>query len=1356
MTTPRIFALGWYGAGNFGDELLLQILHDWVLAAGAELSVASVDPEYTRRIHGMPAVDLFDLPAVVSRIAQSDIVMLGGGGLFHSHFGFGAEGLYDPAATDVTLFARPLLAARQLGVPTLAWAQGVGPLDTLYSREVVADLFNAARWVSVRDEASLTLIRQAGFHGEAVVAPDPAWTFEVPERAAETCAGHGRRIAVVPRYWPPIAGWEDRFVDALASTLSPDDVLVWIPFQPREVPGRSDSDLALVQALMSRFSGAAVQQLLVCHTPAEAIAEIGRCNAMVSMRLHASIMASLLSVPTINLEYDPKMSAAGHLAAGRDVRVPLESGVEVWREAFRGWYEGIGRPSAPGSQAPFAALGDAHRKLLHRAIGEVRMRRRESTWTATAFDWLGTWNSDLLHRRIREQASELGRTAEREARLERELKELKAQLERELGVRTAFELELAEARASIEAWRETSQAIHARLAEKNAEAESLESRLRTAIVELHDANAAAEAFAQKASGLEEQCMTLELERASKTARADELARELELLRARIDEHERAATILAEQMQSLDLKHRSTRSELDAVLQSRSWRWTGFLRAANRRLGQAHWRGQSVARKVLSPASVLYQWASLSWYQYQFATYRRARARIANVNWSGLDVPCARGLVTVVLPVFNGEDYIEESVRSVLRQTYANIELLVIDDGSTDGTAAIVDRLAGEDPRMRVIHQPNMKLPRTLSRGFREARGEFLTWTSADNRMKADCVETMVKRLETAPAVDMVYANIDIIGPEGEPLLRSGWYADYQRPAGSQHIHLPRSVSDLNVWPNNYIGAAFMYRARVARLLGDYSANRFCTEDYDYWMRVNNVFNLRHVGIGDPIYDYRFHPASLTSRDKELRITENRQRLMCFEDFRRSFLLSPVMCVVETVDGCDAASALARSIESQLRRSGHILVAPEVAAAMSLPEQWVPMAWIRVVATCDSIGNAPEVPAGMVTFAVSASARGAGHVSGEWSAAIVHNATSHPHGSGWSAAADVATIVSAVDVVAKERQLASIEAEAESQAVKAPLDASVVICTYRRSETLPAALRSVVAQTIDKRRFELIVVNNDPADPTPRTTVASECDGAFAAVPEHVRIVDCPIAGLSHARNAGISASRGRVLLFLDDDAVADPDCLEKLLEAYAASDRVGIVGGHIVLDPPTPKPEVLIPGREGLWSHFVTGHDDVTVVRNWWEFPWGANWSARRDVLFAIGGFRSNFGRIGNDFGGGEELVAASLARSLGFEVAIQPAARVLHRVERRRFTREHVKKTVRSGMLVAYQMQKSMYLPREHGIWSVARAVVGDWLRTLAVPGVRAALEVDRLVESTRRRARRELLWLMVVDYWNRLIMRP
>ncbi len=152
----------------------------------------------------------------------------------------------------------------------------------------------------------------------------------------------------------------------------------------------------------------------------------------------------------------------------------------------------------------------------------------------------------------------------------------------------------------------------------------------------------------------------------------------------------------------------------------------------------------------------------------YPPFQRFKARLAaglSLDFSRLSTPCRAGLVSVVLPVFNGENFVAEAVGSVLSQTYSALELIVVDDGSTDRTPSILDRFRA-DRRLRVLRQDNRKLPSALNAGFACARGEYYTWISADNRLLPAMLATLVEYLEANAAAQMVYADEELIDEAG--------------------------------------------------------------------------------------------------------------------------------------------------------------------------------------------------------------------------------------------------------------------------------------------------------------------------------------------------------------------------------------------------------------------------------------------------------------------------------------------------------------------------------------------------------------------------------------------------------------
>lgn len=197
------------------------------------------------------------------------------------------------------------------------------------------------------------------------------------------------------------------------------------------------------------------------------------------------------------------------------------------------------------------------------------------------------------------------------------------------------------------------------------------------------------------------------------------------------------------------------------------------------------------------------------------------------------------LVSIVLPTYKRPKLLAQAVASVLAQSHENWELIVVDDHSPDDTPQVM--AAFDDPRIRYVrNDPNLKLPRTLNRGFALARGELLTWTSDDNLFEPHAIERMVARLQRGDC-DLVYADYYLFSQQ-----------DAQgRPLDIHHDRLPDVVQ---LEKGNHIGACFLYTRQVFESIGDYDPELFLVEDYDYFIRVAQRFRLAH--IAEPLYYFR--------------------------------------------------------------------------------------------------------------------------------------------------------------------------------------------------------------------------------------------------------------------------------------------------------------------------------------------------------------------------------------------------------------------------------------------------------------------------------------------------------------------
>jgi glycosyltransferase involved in cell wall biosynthesis len=192
------------------------------------------------------------------------------------------------------------------------------------------------------------------------------------------------------------------------------------------------------------------------------------------------------------------------------------------------------------------------------------------------------------------------------------------------------------------------------------------------------------------------------------------------------------------------------------------------------------------------------------------------------------------LVSVITPAYNAERFLAVAVRSSLEQTWPNIEVLVVDDGSTDGTAELARCLAAADDRVRVIEKAHAGVSAARNAAFAVARGEFLCFLDADDMMLPDRVERQVSFLRLFPACDLVFSDIYIGDRELTPVK----FVCKRPPV------LP--VNELLLY-RNWIGMLSpLLRASLRRKVGGFDEKLTHSEDWDYWIRCAEVGNLSYL------------------------------------------------------------------------------------------------------------------------------------------------------------------------------------------------------------------------------------------------------------------------------------------------------------------------------------------------------------------------------------------------------------------------------------------------------------------------------------------------------------------------------
>ncbi len=205
-----------------------------------------------------------------------------------------------------------------------------------------------------------------------------------------------------------------------------------------------------------------------------------------------------------------------------------------------------------------------------------------------------------------------------------------------------------------------------------------------------------------------------------------------------------------------------------------------------------------------------------------------------------------------MSVFNGEQFLAEAMDSILDQTFQDFEFIAIDDGSTDGSAAILDSYQKKDSRLRVYHQENRGLIESLNRGCSIARAKYIARMDADDIATRDPLQLQIDFMEQHPEVGLLGGAIEYIDGQGRV------FRTYRHPISDLDIRAALARAE-----GSFCHPATVMRSDVLRATGGYRSNFLDAEDYDLWLRIakrSQVVNLEGV-----VLKYRIHPGQVSQR-----------------------------------------------------------------------------------------------------------------------------------------------------------------------------------------------------------------------------------------------------------------------------------------------------------------------------------------------------------------------------------------------------------------------------------------------------------------------------------------------------------
>jgi len=187
------------------------------------------------------------------------------------------------------------------------------------------------------------------------------------------------------------------------------------------------------------------------------------------------------------------------------------------------------------------------------------------------------------------------------------------------------------------------------------------------------------------------------------------------------------------------------------------------------------------------------------------------------------------LVSVITPSFNQAPYLEQTILSVLNQDYPNIEYLVIDGGSTDGSLEIIQQYA--DRLAWWVSEPDQGQTDAINKGFSHARGDILAWLNSDDTYLPGAISQAVDYLRDHPEAGMVYGDANLIGSDGKIIGRFPARQTNFRLLRRGYVHIPQQ-------------SAF-FRSSLWKQVGPLDPSFFFAMDYDLWVRLARISELHY-------------------------------------------------------------------------------------------------------------------------------------------------------------------------------------------------------------------------------------------------------------------------------------------------------------------------------------------------------------------------------------------------------------------------------------------------------------------------------------------------------------------------------
>jgi glycosyltransferase involved in cell wall biosynthesis len=252
--------------------------------------------------------------------------------------------------------------------------------------------------------------------------------------------------------------------------------------------------------------------------------------------------------------------------------------------------------------------------------------------------------------------------------------------------------------------------------------------------------------------------------------------------------------------------------------------------------------------------------------------------MSNAPSTAKDAPDRLIRVSIIIPCYNHAHFVADAIDSAVKQSWPHCEVIVVDDGSTDGSGAVARRFHG----VRVLRQDNKGLAAARNAGFRASSGDLIIFLDADDRLWPDAARTAVRVATANPGAAMVFGRCRVVNAAGAP--------DRTHLVTMREHHYEALLRDNCIWTP----AMVAFRRNVLEEVGEFDESNSPAADYDLYLRISRAFPV--LAHDATVVDYRQHAgnmssdpvlmldATLTVLDAQLPyVTNNARRLAAYRD-----------------------------------------------------------------------------------------------------------------------------------------------------------------------------------------------------------------------------------------------------------------------------------------------------------------------------------------------------------------------------------------------------------------------------------------------------------------------------------------